>query len=173
MQTDRDRLIEVIDNFGDNISLCDVCKAPIENCDGCKNEQLADYLLANGVFLLPEDLRGTQDFSISAFIEAMQMYKEKDRYIKTPCKVGDTIYKNILFKDGHGDTVPQSVVGFHLGKFPHIRGRERKQYIIVYHEVVNTISHIDIKQIGKTVFLTKEEAEEKLKELKENECTNN
>lgn len=84
--------------------------------------------------------------------------------ILPPCKVGDTIYKLILFKDGHGGCVPQKVVGFHLGEFPHIRGQERKQYIIVYHEVVNTISHIDIKQIGKTVFLTREEAERKLKE---------
>ncbi len=89
--------------------------------------------------------------------------------IVPPCKVGDTIYKLIIFKDGKGYYVPQNVVGFHLGKFPHIRGQERKQYIIVYHEATNTISHIDIKQLGKTVFLTKEEAEQALRQRKEEE----
>lgn len=49
----RERLIELLDNFGDDISLCDVCKRPSEDCEGCKNEQLADYLIANGVIVPP------------------------------------------------------------------------------------------------------------------------
>lgn len=49
----RERLIELLDNYGDDISLCDVCKRPSEDCEGCKNEQLAEFLLANGVIVLP------------------------------------------------------------------------------------------------------------------------
>ena len=109
-------------------------------------EVLADYLLANGVFLLPEDLRGTQDFSISAFIEAMQMYKEKDLYIKTPCKVGDKVYF-IPF----GSTITKW----------EIKSIEIMQDDIVLH--CGRIFFLNY-DFGKTVFLTKEEAEEKLKE---------
>jgi hypothetical protein len=47
----RDRLIGLLDGFGDDISLCDVCHRPSDDCEGCKNEQLADYLIANGVTL--------------------------------------------------------------------------------------------------------------------------
>lgn len=72
---------------------------------------ITDDLLANGVFILPEDLRGTEDFSISAFIEAMQMYKEKDRYIKLPCKVGDYV----LWDNGlvGSERVMKEVKGFY------------------------------------------------------------
>jgi hypothetical protein len=147
--TDRDRLIELFKEMDKDFGITCPNINTDKNCKGCKYQIRGAFIDCN-------------------YLERKVDYLLANGVIVPPCKVGDTIYKNILFKDGHGDTVPQSVVGFHLGKFPHIRGRERKQYIIVYHEVVNTISHIDIKQIGKTVFLTKEEAEQKLKELKEN-----
>lgn len=46
---ERNMLKELLDDFGDDISLCDVCHRPSEDCEACKNEQLADYLIANGV----------------------------------------------------------------------------------------------------------------------------
>ena len=65
--------------------------------------------------------------------------------IVPPCKVGDKVY---------------------MGDFPNIRGCiKRGQYLIVHHETVNMTSHINFKEIGKTVFFTKEEAEAKLKEM--------
>lgn len=51
--TQRERLIELIDDFGDDVALCDVCDRPREDCAGCTNEQLAEYLLENGVVVLP------------------------------------------------------------------------------------------------------------------------
>ena len=81
-----------------------------------------------------------------------------------PCKVGDKVYQTIMLKDKTGFIVDRKVVGFHLGDFPDIRGHKRPQYLIVYHDATNAITHIDINQIGKTVFLTREEAEAKLKE---------
>ena len=132
--TDRDRLVELLINS--------------PSLDTWENdfEGAADYLLANGVFILPEDLRGTEDFSISAFIEAMQMYKEKDRYIKPPCKVGDTIYKTSLLDE---------VVELKAMRFVNV----------IITEPYNSCVYDDF---GKIIFLTKEEAEEKLKELEEN-----
>jgi hypothetical protein len=53
MNCERERLIKLIDDFGDDVALCDVCNRPPEDCEGCTNEQLADYLLENGVVVLP------------------------------------------------------------------------------------------------------------------------
>ena len=32
------RLIKLIDDFGDDVALCDVCNRPREDCEGCTNE---------------------------------------------------------------------------------------------------------------------------------------
>ncbi len=134
--TDRDRLIKMIeDGFPTNIAIL----------FGKNIEKIADYLLANGVIVLP-------------------------------CKVGDMIYIIDLF-----DYEPCKKSGKDGGVCPHLYaeygvGYEcRKGY---YGEKPFSCAEIktekieDICQIfsywtwfGKTVFLTKEEAEEKLKEL--------
>ena len=50
---ERERLIDLLDDFGCDISFCDICNRPNDDCEGCKNEQLANYLLANGVIVTP------------------------------------------------------------------------------------------------------------------------
>ncbi len=71
-------------------------------------------------------------------------FSDKDLYIKLPCKVGDAVYQR--------DT----------------GGR-------IYEVVIKTMFFdtsgiaFDERAIGKTVFLTREDAEKKLEELK-NEC---
>lgn len=147
--TDRDRLIELHHEAGvewDNylFECIDNDKIPSKTYD----EFHADHLLANGVLLLPEDLRGTEDFSISAFIEAMQMYKQKDRYIKTPCKVGDKVY----YPYDYGNKVLEKTV---------------KRIVIENNDkwLDVGVSFLPFENIGRTVFLTKEEAEKKLKEF--------
>ena len=77
--------------------------------------------------------------------------------IVPPCKVGDKVYEVI----SRGNFIkPLSVVGFHLGKFPDLRGHKRKEYLVCYSDY--SLTHVDIDKIGKTVFLTKEEAEKAL-----------
>lgn len=78
--------------------------------------------------------------------------------IVPPCKAGDTVYEVIHRCNA---IRPVNVVGFHLGKFPSLRGCKRKQYLICYSQY--SLAHLDIDKIGKTVFLTKEEAEKALK----------
>ena len=51
--TDRERLIDLIKEFGDDIAFCDICKRPDSDCDGCRNEMFADYLIEHGVIVLP------------------------------------------------------------------------------------------------------------------------
>ncbi len=144
--TDRDRLIKLFSSFADG-----TYNGSGVIIDGTKVDDVADHLLANGVFILPEDLRGSEDFSISAFIEAMQMYKEKDRYIKPPCKVGDVVYR---------------ISTKHMTKMRYIQEtkicriaitKEGMQFFCECNVIAPCV-------FGKTVFLTKEEAEEKLKE---------
>ena len=148
-KTDRDRLIEL------NRKAKYYAQEKADERGGlvCIDDEV-DYLLANGVFILPEDLRGTEDFSISTFIEAMQMYKEKDRYIKPPCKVGDIVYDICTIFD-ESTLKPKTIIKPRIIDFVSKVG-----FIIESKGLV-----ISEKEFGKTVFLTKEEAEEKLKEL--------
>ena len=79
-----------------------------------------------------------------------------------PCKVGDKVY-SVVFKSNYINE--STVVGFHLGKFPDLRGHRRKEYLVCYTSYV--LRHIEIEQIGKTVFFTREEAEKALVERSE------
>ena len=178
--SDRDRLIELFEQMDRNPEI--TCPKPndIEFCEKCQYningmlcktlERKVDYLLANGVFILPEDLRGAEDFSISAFIEAMQMYKEKDRYIKPPCKVGDTVYYRNrsyhieLKKDTIYEAKVVRIVITSLGTslIIQIRG----EWGCIQQSNVDCIETPDVKDFDRTVFLTKEEAKKALVERK-------
>ena len=119
---------------------------------------------------LVEVLKGAERKYLSNGTHIPQMaeffadYILENGVIVPPCKVGQTVYQIVLLKDKTGFIVERKVVGFHMGDFPAIRGHKRSQYLIVHHDATNSITHIDIKQIGKTVFLTREEAQAKLKE---------
>ena len=78
--------------------------------------------------------------------------------IVPPCKVGDVVYEAL---PSVGHIRSNKVVGFHLGKFPDTQGHKRKEYLICYSDY--SLTHIAIDKFGKTVFLTKEEAEQALK----------
>ena len=132
--TDRDRLAEQISNAMDKFEKMCAELVMNESHDYIPfAEFVADYLLSNGV-------------------------------IVPPCKVGDKVC-SLIFQKGNifSHFLEETYVGIHLSNAPDIRGHRRKNYIIVWNENTNSIRHIDIKKIGKTVFLTKEVAEEKLK----------
>lgn len=95
------------------------------------------------------------------------LFQNKSLFMELPCRVGDTVYNCIFYKDGTGHYIRLKVVGFHLGDFPRMRGKDREEYLIIYHEVTNSITHINVAQIGKTVFFTEEEAKKALKEMEQ------
>lgn len=75
-----------------------------------------------------------------------EFYKERSRFVELPCKVGDTIYWNLL-----GKTVEDEIMS-----------------ITIYKNVIRVslgkgIS-FDIEDIGRMLFLSREEAEQELKE---------
>ena len=74
--------------------------------------------------------------------------EEQDRLIKLPCKIGDTVYE-IAGATTHGYGYVWKYLTY------------EKAYV---HETVFNLFRLN--DIGKTVFLTKSEAEAKLKELR-------
>ena len=51
--TDRERLICLLSNYDFDSTFCNVCERPDDDCAVCGSERLADYLISNGVIVLP------------------------------------------------------------------------------------------------------------------------
>lgn len=101
---------------------------------------------------------------------SLAAYEEADvsgRLIILPCKVGDTVYRLIKTKDGSAHIAPATVNGIHLGDTErNYRYKNKNEYIVLRVDG-NYCAHIDVKEFGKTVFLTREEAEKKRNEYAE------
>lgn len=89
--------------------------------------------------------------------------EEQNRLIILPCKVGDKIFLDFA---GFGKDIDKfTVKDFHLDCF-----KDGETILFCNYESNDrTLSgQIDVMEFGKTVFLTKSEAEAKLKELRGN-----
>ena len=81
--------------------------------------------------------------------------EEQGRLVKLPCKIGTEVY-NITW----WDDVQEKVV---------VKGKTYYRTIHKHKVSKSAFSYFDIGEFGKTVFLTKSEAEAKLEELR---CNN-
>ena len=88
-------------------------------------------------------------------------FKDKSRIIELPCNMGDTVYHTTTF-----GICQLTVSGIHLFWDKRKTRIKRYSYIVGLNNLDYTY-RLPLKEIGKTVFLTKEQAEAKLKELKE------
>lgn len=79
----------------------------------------------------------------------------KEQIIVQPCKVGDTVYDISEFYDG---TICPEMYEYKVNRIEFLNNGKFEIECIPYPD----------EAWGKTLFLTKEEAEEKLKELKDN-----
>lgn len=89
--------------------------------------------------------------------------EEQGRLVKLPCKVGDTVYVNGVLGYGEAERYRVIRVDYHS-----TLGTGRNEFYIealLCADPDSSIAFCD-KQFGKTVFLTKSEAEAKLKELR-------
>ena len=89
-------------------------------------------------------------------------FKDKSNYIELPCKVGNTVYSHCKSVN---QIIPYEIEDVHIDK-------EQTRYFatafdVYYNEYLDEIEFTE-DDIGQTVFLTKSEAEVKLKEMKEN-----
>ena len=92
----------------------------------------------------------TGEYTTDVFNEHLADYLLANGVIVPPCKVGDTVYTVGVFT---GQIIPSNVVGIDYTANDVFLHLENSTFVSVVH------------QLGKTVFLTKEETEEKLKEL--------
>ncbi len=78
--------------------------------------------------------------------------EEQGRLLKLPCKIGTEVYNTTWWDD-----VQEKVV---------IKGKPYYRTVHKHKVTKSRFSYFDISNFGKTTFLTKEEAESKLKELR-------
>lgn len=93
----------------------------------------------------------------------MRILEKKGRFIKLPCKVGDTIWDNDF-----GKPCIYTITGFSLGTGEGYIDEpiSKKEVIYYYSNYSGSITGgFVVSEIGKTVFLTKSEVEQKLKEM--------
>lgn len=84
--------------------------------------------------------------------ELCQKFKDRNRFVELPCKVGDTVYVKMQF-----------------GGYAEAEVRDYSYFIscgfcVVVTSIKFDKQHIPFSEFGKTVFLTREEAERALKE---------
>jgi len=96
--------------------------------------------------------------------EGYKDLEEQNRLIKLPCAVGDTVHHLCTFKNGESEIIEMKVECVE----PCGAIRQHKgvcEIWNVYAETDYTKAYFKFFDFGKTVFLTKEEAEAALKEL--------
>lgn len=106
--------------------------------------------------------------------KACKRFKDKSKFIELPCKVGDKVYQIVYCYDRKtypatkypDHYVEKEVVGIHICdsrlRVNALSNKKYRDYLIVGR--CNALEHIPFAKIGKSVFLTKEEAEQALAE---------
>lgn len=95
----------------------------------------------------------------NALPEEIADYIIENGVIVSPCKMGDTIYEVI------GSHYIKSVVcAIHISDGSRNRCNHKSEsYIVARNKNTNYVKHYNINKFGKTVFLTREEAEKCIK----------
>ena len=99
-------------------------------------------------------------------LEALGKYEDAEEQgllLRSPCKIGDTIWDN-----DYGKPCAYTITGFSFGAGEDYIDEpvSLKEVVCYYSNYSGSITgSFAVSEIGKTVFLTKEEAEQKLKEM--------
>ena len=89
--------------------------------------------------------------------------EERGLLLRLPCKVGDTVWDN-----DYGKPCAYTITGFSFGTGENYIDEpvSEKQVVYYYSNYSGSITgSFAVSEIGKTVFLTQAEAEQKLKEI--------
>lgn len=87
-----------------------------------------------------------------------------DNVIKLPCSIGDTVYYVRFDKHDDGWITECIVCGIHITA--RYGRKDADNYLVVRIPPCMLSSHIEMKSIGITLFLSREDAEKKIKERK-------
>lgn len=106
---------------------------------------------------------------IAELLEELKSYKEAEEQgllVRLPCKVNDKLYHfyDMDFEDNFADVTPDEFISEVIAT----------EFIIDRHEITikciggwnSRYEYLPVVEIGKTVFLNREEAKKKLKEMK-------
>ena len=104
-----------------------------------------------------------QAAELRARLEQYEDAEAEGRLVMLPCKIGDTVHQILRTKDGRRYIRLAKVGALHLGDTNRNRRFRKENNYIVLKVDDMFCAHVNTKEIGKTVFLTKEEAEQALK----------
>lgn len=107
---------------------------------------------------------------LAEWLKELRSYKgleEQGLLVRLPCKVGDTVWDNDF-----GYPESYEIKAFSYGYCDSYVEPDIEDEIIFYYEnythSISITGTFPMSEIGKTVFLTREEAEKKLEEMKNN-----
>ena len=125
----------------------------IKGCDNFTCEEICNNVLNCSCCPISEAINKLAEY---------EDLEEQGLLLRLPCKVGDTIYVNGILGVGEAEEYKVIRVDYHSNL---AMGRS-EFYIeaLLISDPENSIGFYD-KEIGKTVFLTQAEAEQKLKEM--------
>lgn len=98
-----------------------------------------------------------EHYQVRAWLKELKRYKdleEQGLLLRLPCKIGTTVYNTTWW-----DYVEEKVK---------VDGKTFYRTVHKHKVSKSTFSLLDVKDFGKTVFLTKAEAEQKIKEIESN-----
>ena len=98
-----------------------------------------------------EDCENDYFISVQEKLREYEDLEEQGKLVKLPCKIGTEVY-NITW----WDDVQEKVV---------VKGKVYYRTVHKHKVTKSPFTYFDIDNFGKTVFLTKSEAEQKLKEM--------
>lgn len=125
------------------------------------NDSVENYMKANCMKC------AEQHEKLAEWLEELKSYKdleEQGLLVRLPCKVGDTIWELCLCDDGNYRIFQMIVKS--ISKYGTLRQVEKDVTIWhIYAESDYTYVYKNFIDLGKTWFLTSEEAEKKLEEM--------
>ena len=137
----------------------------METCKDCVHVEVCRYYTnelakANGIPLKVEEIEGLLE------CDDCEHFKDRSRFVELPCKVGDTAWIIVRCKNGKDYFYTGIVTGVHVTdrKTIYKLPCKRFNYIVIRFLQTDSLKRINFNEIGKTIFFTKEAAEQALKE---------
>lgn len=97
--------------------------------------------------------------------ENCKQYKPESLIVKLPCRIGDAVYYT---PPGTGGINELTVVAIHLSDEKLVRKKLHKSHFVAIESSSKLSARYNLDSFGKTVFLTREEAERALEEREKN-----
>ena len=126
------------------------------NCSECVNYDICNT----------DDIKGISTTSVCR-VNEWNLFKDKTRFIETPLKLGDIVYTYNEYWSECTDVQPFQITNVMISQ--NKKGVWIKKYramLLLNGDTTNEQINFNFDEIGKTIFVTKEQAEKALKEIK-------